>query len=408
MHTHFRPPIKITALLLLLGLAFGVVGAQDDASGEPIRIGIPNPYTPPGNVIYGEESRIGVDIAIDMWEDLHGTPDGRPIELIHADTQGDPAAGRDAVERLILQDRVDILVGCNHSSVGLVISRLANEHNVPFVVMNCWSDEIRHLQYPQVFAPSNFSSRTGEAIASVVQGLDVDSFVMFAENTDFGLGQAELIEQMLNENAPEIDVETHIVDRQARDFTSEILPLKGNPPDLIGLVLVPPGGFLFTEQLADQEVAPSSETLVIDVGGYVDQPGFWDAVGDAGLYHLAYVLHHPSISLTDLGQEVADRYTTETGNEPTRLVFQGFDALWVALDALDRSAEINSEAIINALQDTNLEATRGTIHFENEPLWQQWPEIPFAVVQFQDVGQAPAKAPVVFPEESASTGVIYP
>lgn len=384
-----------------LGALLLSIAAPVQAQEEPtIKIGMPNPYSPPGNVIYGEESKLGAEIALALWENRHGLIDGRKVEIIHEDTRGDPEAGRAGTTKLILSDNVDIVVGCNHSSVGLVIARLANEHQTPFVNMNCWSDEIRKSCYEEVFSPANYSSRTANAITEFVRSKpDIKNFVMFAENTDFGLGQATLIEDLLNKTLPDVKVKTETVDRTSRDFRNQIIALKGNPPDLIGLVLVPPAGFLFTQQLSQQQLAPTDATKVIDIGGYVDQPGFWDAVGEAGVGHLAYVLDHKDNPTTEIGEQVQKIYEETTGRKPTRLVLQGFDATWTALAALDKSKAESREATIAALKDLKVEASRAEIYFANEPLCQQWPDIPFAIVELESLNQMPSDGLRLYPAE---------
>lgn len=166
--------------------------------------------------------------------------------------------------------------------------------------------------------------------------------------------------------------------------------------------MVAPQGILLTSQMEELGLTPSDKLKVVDIGGYVDQPGFWDAVKEAGVGTYAYVLDHKSNPVTELGQKVQDEYRKRAKAEPTRFALQGFDATWVALMAIKESNAKSRGAIIEALKKTKLQGSRGEIFFSNDPLWQQWPDIPFAVVQMEKVGQPPSQAKLIFPAKAAN------
>ncbi|MFG1396767.1 ABC transporter substrate-binding protein [Roseixanthobacter pseudopolyaromaticivorans] len=394
-----RKLLRFTTATFLLACASTTLPAA--AQTTPIKIGFANSFSPPGNVIGGRESKVGGEIALDMFKAQFGPKvDGRDIEIIYEDTRGDPEASRSAMEKLVNRDKVDVVVGCNHSSEGFVLSRIAHENKVGFVAMNCWADDIRQQKFPEVFAVSNYTSRTSYAVTNFVKQQGVKSFLMVAENTDYGLAQIKMIEADLKRDAPDVKVSTKIINKTSRDMRDEILSIRQNPPDLIGVAMVAPQGFLFTAQL-DELGMPPSEQKVIDIGGYVDQAGFWDNVKGAGVGLYAYVLDHKSNPVTELGAKVQAEYRKRTNQDPTRFILQGFDTTWVALMAIKESGGKSREAIIQALRKIRVVGSRGEIFFTDEPLFQQWPNIPFVVGQMEKVGQPPSESKVVFPPPSS-------
>jgi hypothetical protein len=62
----------------------------------------------------------------------------------------------------------------------------------------------------------------------------------------------------------------------------------------------------------------------------------------------------------------------------------------------------SKEATIASLRKLRVVGSRAEIYFANQPLWQQWPDIPFVVVQMEKVGQPTSEAKVVFPANLAS------
>lgn len=367
-----------------------------------IKIGWPNSFSPPGNVIGGREAKVGGEIALDLFKQQYGAKiDGRDIEIIYEDTRGDPEAARAAMEKLLNKDKVDVATGCNHSSEGFVLARLAHENKTGFVLMNCWADEIRQSKYPEVFGVSNYMSRTSYAITGFIKAVKAKTFTILAENTDFGIGQAKMITAQLKKEMPEVVTTTKAINKTSRDMRDEIISLRQDPPDVIGVAMVAPQGFLLTSQMDELGLTPSDKTKVVDIGGYVDQPGFWNAVKEAGVRTYAYVLDHKSNPVTKLGEKVQAEYRKRTKNEPTRFALQGFDATWVTLMAVKESKAKSREAIIQALKKAKVEGSRGEIFFADEPLFQQWPNIPFAVVQMEKVGQFPSEGKVIFPAGAA-------
>ena len=387
-------------LVLLTATALSTASLSPAVAQNSIKIGWPNSFSPPGNVIGAREAKVGAEIALDLFKKEFGSKiGGREIEFIYEDTRGDPEGARSAMEKLINKDKVDISAGCNHSSEGFVLARISHEGKTPIILMNCWSDDIRNLKYDEVFAVSNYTSRTKDAIAGFIKQAKAKNFVILAENTDFGLGQAKLIEGQLKKDVPEITVTTKVINKTSRDMRDELISLRQNPPDYIGVAMTAPQGFLLTSQADELGIAPTKKTKLLDIGGYVDQAGFWEAVKDAGVGTFAYVLDFKGNPSTKLGDQVQAEYRKRTNTAPTRFVLQGFDATWVALMAIKDSQAKSKEATIEALRKTKLTGSRGEIFFTNEPLFQQWPNIPYAVVEMEKVGQPPSEAKGVFPPE---------
>jgi branched-chain amino acid transport system substrate-binding protein len=294
---NFRGSIGRTALggIASAVLAFGIGGTAAQAQ-EPIKIGVTLTQSPPGSVIQGTEVLRGLEIARDLFNEQGGVLD-RPFELIVEDTQGIPERGRAAVEKLITSDEVVALTGEHQSSVCLAEIGLAARHNVPFINTNCWSDDIRKEGHPQVFSPNMYNSRVGRAMAEVIEGLGVDSVFALAENTDWGIGQAEALKELLAQTGAEVDYQYEILDREARDFTPVIQGVRGENPSLIALIMLPPAAYVALNQLNEQGVIPSADTWLFEGGGLFSYPDFWDNVREAALYGIYFDLFHTDMAL---------------------------------------------------------------------------------------------------------------
>ena len=396
----------ITSMLLLaMILAMGGLGNAE----EPIIIGSVEPSSPPGSIAQGSEAIAGIKLAVEMINEQGGVL-GRPLEVKLEDTLGIPEKGRAAAEKLIVKDKVSIVVGGNHSSVCMAMSDVAHSYNTPFVNVNCWADAIREKGYDQWFNTSVNNSRIAVGGAEFVKALGAKTVVALPENTDFGIGLARGFKDHLKKIAPEVDCNYTVLDREAKDFTPALLGLKKFPPDVVVPIMDPPAGYIIINQLYEYGIAPTAKTWLLDLDALAELPDFWDNVKEGGEYLTGIALFHPKMKLTDLGKEVRQRHKEKAGREASRVVFQGFDAVWVTVKAIEHAGTLEADAVIKALKKTDIIGTRGKISFslEKGPFFQQWVEVPYSIIQFTKVAQPLAEAPIVFPPEQQTAKAVKP
>jgi len=381
--------------LLALAAAFAAAAA---AAQEPIAIGISIAQSPPGSVVQGVQVKDGVEIVKDMINAKGGVL-GRPIKLIYEDNQGVPEKGRAATEKLITRDKVVAVTGGHQSSVCLAEIEVAHRYEVPYVNTNCWSDDVRKKGYAEVFNPGNYNTRVSMAMAETIGAMKVKRVIAFAENTDYGIGQAKLLAEFVKTKAPGTDFKYETLDRAGKDFTPAVLALRANPPDMVVTMMLPPAAYIFMNQLYEQGVAPSAKTWFYDGAGIADYPDFWQNVKDAGKYMISFGLYHPQMPQPALGKEVAAEYTKRTKNEPNRLIFQAADSLLLIVEAIRQAKSTDPKAITKQLASMKFEGVRGAFQFSSarEPAYayQQWVDIPYVNFQLTDVNQPVSKANLI-------------
>ncbi|MGD2057040.1 MAG: ABC transporter substrate-binding protein, partial [Gammaproteobacteria bacterium] len=144
--TTHQPWILFAVLALLLCLA----GPQHAfASGDPIKVGVTasltGQYAAPGqNLLAG----------IRMWADdinARGALLGRPVEIVYYDDRSDPATSARLYERLINEDRVDLLIGPYASDLTLAACPVIEGHDFPMVSGSASASEIWSRGYGNIF-----------------------------------------------------------------------------------------------------------------------------------------------------------------------------------------------------------------------------------------------------------------
>ena len=112
--------------LFLAAVFFVAAGPGLAPAQDPIRVGAINPYTGP-TALYGDELARGYQLAVDE-ANAKGGVIGRKVELIRGDA-ATPQQGIAAVDKLVTQDKVDVLVGTYLSAVSNAASDAAARYS---------------------------------------------------------------------------------------------------------------------------------------------------------------------------------------------------------------------------------------------------------------------------------------
>ena len=384
------------ASLLVLAVGLAAFGAAAFAA-EPVKVGVMVALSPPGSVSQGTQVRDGLEVAAKIINDGGGVL-GRPIELAVEDTQGIPEKARAAVEKLITNDHVVALTGEHQSSNVLAEIEVAHRYHIPYVNTNGWADAIREKGYVEVFNPNNYNSRVAIAMAATLKSLGAKRVIAFCENTDYGIGLAKGLGEQLKAAAPDIDYKFETLDRAGKDFLPALLPLRASPPDAVVEIMLPPAAYIVLNQLYEQGIAPSAKTWLYDASGIADYPDFWQNVSEGAKDMVVFGLYHPRMAMPELGKKVAADYTAKTKNQPSRLLFQAADSLFLIAEAIKAAGSTEPDAMIKALEGIKWTGTRGAVAFSTEKSgyqYHQWLDIPYVTFQITAVKQPMADTKLV-------------
>jgi branched-chain amino acid transport system substrate-binding protein len=360
-----------------------------------IKIGVVGPRTGPAAAT-GKAFEEGIAIALDHLNAKGGVL-GKKLEVVFEDTGGVPEKAASGFERLATREKVPIVVGESHSSSALAEIEVANRYKVPLIICEAWHDDITKKGYKYVFraGPAN-SGVVDFYIAPFVKENGFKKVAIVRENSDWGAGIAERSEMNLkNMNIP---FTTLKVERESKDFYTELTKIKGENPDIILAYIYGTGLHFFIAQA--NEVGLSPKGLILDGAG---PPSLWDSfwknVGNAGELELFMSSMHENVHLTPTSRKFWDDYKKKYGKDPSDYKTRSiYNVILIAADAINRSKSTDAEAIVAALEKTNLEVTTGTVKFglkQGTYEYHQWMP-PMLVVQWQGKKQI-----VVYPKEAA-------
>jgi branched-chain amino acid transport system substrate-binding protein len=143
-------------------------------------------------------------------------------------------------------------------------------------------------------------------------------------------------------------------------------------------------------------------------------PGFWDTVGEAGVYVLSNPAGLPGLPKTGTSEKFKQVFMAKHNREPDAVAMEGYDSVMIVAEAVKLSNSTEGKALINALEnELNWEGTRGTIKFSKDktPDWSyhMWMDVPVFIIQYTALKQDPSKAAILWPDEFATVkGILKP
>src|SRR3979409_2275137 len=168
------------------GLALTAAGPA--AYAQTIKIGVNEPLTgavaASGNFVVN-----GAKIAADEINAKGGIL-GSKIQLVIQANKSNPTEAVAAAEKLIVRDKVPVMMGAWSSTYTLAVMPKLMEYKVPMLVETSSADKITMLGNPYVFRISPTNGTEAKSFARFVDGLEIKKADFLVVNNDWGMGAA--------------------------------------------------------------------------------------------------------------------------------------------------------------------------------------------------------------------------
>lgn len=217
-------PLLKKAISYLAGaLCFGVFLPAALAQTEPIRIGLITVKTGP-LAGPGRQMEDGMRYFL---KERNYTLAGRKVELVVADTAGQPATARNKAQELVERNKVDVLVGPFAATEMLAIRDYPGEAKVPLIVNNALAEDLtQRMHSPWILRATGTSGQLMHPLGEyTVKTLGYKRVALIA--TDFAYGHEAMgaFQRVLEENGGRV-VQKIWVPPTASDFAGYISQIK--------------------------------------------------------------------------------------------------------------------------------------------------------------------------------------
>jgi branched-chain amino acid transport system substrate-binding protein len=343
--------------------AVGTLALASSAfAGDAVKVGVSQPLTG-AFAADGNYVAQGAKLAAEAINKAGGV-DGKQIQLIVEDNKSNPTEAAATAERLIVEDKVPVMLGAWGSSLTLAVMPKLLEYKVPMVVETSSSGKITTSGNPYIFRISPTSEMEAKAFAPLVKSMGIKKAAFLATNDDFGKGSMQEFTKMLKANGVEIGA-SETMGEDATDLSAQLAKIKASGGDTIFVTTDVKQLTLILKQAKDQQVT----ARIITTGGSVSPDQLIEQAGDAanGSYHLVFftpwfpdAVKNPEVAKAFMDAWKGANYDVGGLTEG----FRGWDGVYTIAAALkDDGGKADSESLTKALWGVQVKGVNGDIAF---------------------------------------------
>src|SRR5690242_16608094 len=310
---------------------------------------------------FGQSTKNGVEMAADEINKAGGI-NGRTVQIVTEDDQGEPNKAATVVTKLINQDRVQALLGEVASSNSLAAAPKAQEAKVPMISPSSTNPAVTQVG-DYIFRVCFIDPFQGEVMAKfAANNLKAKrAAILYDFNSDYSRGLYQFFKRSFTQLGGQVVAEKSYTQGD-RDFSGQLTAIRASNPDVI---YVP--GYYGQVGVIVKQARQQGITVPMLGGDGWDAPQLWELGGDA--MNNTFISNHYSIDDPSplIQKFVADYKARYNGLAPDAIAALGYDAMRVLGDALKRAGSTDGPKLRDAIAQTkNFPGVTGTITINAE------------------------------------------
>ena len=345
------------AAALAAGLLAGAAGAASAQSS--IKVGVLLPFSG----VFGGLGK-DQDAALEMGlDDLGREVAGRPIELVKADTESKPAAGLAQVKKLILRDKVDVVVGIISSAVAGAVRDYVHGSKTPLIITNAGNDALTGEQCSPWIVRTSFSnSQINRDMGPWLAGQGYRKAFLMAFDYAAGHQMMDAFEAGFTGAGGAIAGEAYPPLGETKDFGPYLAKAKAADPDVVYVFFAGGPAIKFMKEwtafgMKDQVQLAGAGWL--NSALYVKKQGA-DATGTLGALN-----YYPSID-TPENRAFQAQFRAKHGRDASEFGVAAYDSVRLIVDALKATGGKTDDkaALVKAMHEVQFNGPRGPFRID--------------------------------------------
>ena len=432
-----KPVLKFGMLVLVLTLTIGLIIPAGAMAAKVIKIGVIYPLTG-GAAAAGRELRAGAELAAEIANNVMSDINmsmaknagirglgGAKIELIFKDHEGNPTLGADLAKKLILDDKVDGLLGCYHSSVTKTVSAVAEQHGIPMINGTSTSPPLTQRGFKWFWRTTPHDKWFTKDLFELMQGLtegkvkgvkavprdDLINIASACEKTEWGSNVSLMIEGWAKEYGYKVR-KSLLYAKESPDLSSEVRSLKAARPGAMLFASYTSDAILMVKTLKVQKVKPN---IIWGQDAGFEKPEFRSTLGDAIIGILTRTVFLPKVAeLKEVSGQVNKLYKAKTGNDLGGASARAFTGLQTWVHVLESAG---------SAKPADIQRAANKLHIPGDELVVPWAGIKFStsgdeigqntlgsglIGQYQKGSDGNIGLEIVYPFDVASADMVYP
>jgi branched-chain amino acid transport system substrate-binding protein len=369
----------IGILVALLSAALLVLPGSGALAAEPITIGCPLSLA----YLYGWDAERAINLAVEEINAKGGVNVGgakRPFKVEVMETRdlepGVPVSeALLALEKLILEKKADFIVGGPvRSEAALAAMDLLSKYKKVSILSTGVLTPKYHARVEQEYDKFKYCFRiTGEAkwlvteivtcLLDINKRFGLDRLFIMIQDVAHARAGGKIIAGIMAKKGWHVIGSPEIYPTGASDFSMGLLKARREKADVILIWMDMPETSILLKQWYDLKIPALPFGSIIAAA---EQPGFWKATEGKGEYCLANVVNagNAPSKASPWTMEFVDAYMKKWGLEPEGYgTSSSYMAVYVLKDAIERAGSLDSDAVVAALEKTDMMGVYGRIRF---------------------------------------------
>jgi branched-chain amino acid transport system substrate-binding protein len=395
---------KVFAVAVLVALAWAVARAAE--AQPPIRIGASLAQTGLYAAL-GQNQLRGYQLCVKHMNEKGGVL-GRKLDLVPYDDGSDPATAVRLYEKLITQDKVDLVLGPYSGPITDAVANVTEKHKMPMVAPTAGAPSIYRKGRKFIFGmnPPTEVNLEGLLDMAAKKGLKTVALI----NVDDLFGRATIqgaIELAKKKGLQVVFVEAYPL--RNTDFSTILSKVRAANPDVLGGATRFEDAVAVTRQMKALNVNPRMYGLA----GGPDPPKFYEVLGRDAEFVYGATPWVPELVEVRAGglipiarqypgaREFVESYKREfPGADLSSLSAGGYGGCQILVDAIRRAGSLDSEKLREAILKMDHNTVFGGFRVDRDGLQIAHKTVMF---QWQD-----GKKVIVWPEELAPGKLRFP
>ena len=388
--------------LVVLGLMAiaGLLVPSGARAVDEVKIGAIYPLTG-GAAAAGRELRAGAELAVKIANNVMADIDmtmaknsgiksmgGAKIKLIFKDHEGNPTLGADLAKKLILDDKVDGILGCYHSSVTKTVSAVCEQYGIPMINGTSTSPALTERGFKWFWRTTPHDKWFTKDLFELLKGLtegkvrgvkavpknEIINLASACEKTEWGSHVSGIIESLAKEYGFNLK-KSLLYAAKSPDLSSEVRSLKAVRPDAMLFASYTSDAILMVKTLKAQKAEPK---IIWGQDAGFEKPEFRSTLRDSIVGILTRTVFLPKVAqIKKVAGQVNGLYKKDTGNDLGGASARAFTGLQTWVHVLEKAG---------STKPADIQKAANALKIPGEELVVPWAGIQF-VASGDEIGQ---------------------
>jgi len=315
-----------------------------------------------------------------------------PVKLVYYDSKSQSATAVRIYEKLITEDKVDVVFSPQGTADHFAIAPLAEKYKVPIVGSTAGSVKIRKLKTKYFWFTSPLADKYMGALVGLCKSLKVKSVAILYAQELFPRENLQFLDPFVKEAGFNVVLHKDYPVGE-KDMTTTLSEIKRKNPDAVLALCYVPGSFTMTAQAQEVGLNPKLFYQLIGPAVVVYGPKFGPAAnGICFMAHWSPKMKWPG------AKEFYDRYVAKFKAKPDYLnSVLGYLAAQVTQQTIEKVG-LDRKKMRDYIANNEFQTINGPIRYSGVES-----SLPGMVLQYQKGGKE-----IIWPPEAATAKPLYP